>query len=189
MCRNGDAGRAGIRCRSRRPRPRRIRRGQPVSIDRNEQETDRRRSPLWGRGRAGAVHVPIRRRAELLLHRTQGLRELPHHERPVRLLVTRDRTTATASCVDCHLPHDFVGKYLAKADNGYHHSKGFTLQDFHEPILIKAEERRTSCRPTACAATGTSSTTSLRRRAPPKCALCSLPPRRRTWGAGLTPGP
>ena len=42
-----------------------------------------------------------------------------------------------ATCVDCHLPHDFVGKYLAKALNGYHHSKGFTLQDFHEPILIK----------------------------------------------------
>jgi cytochrome c nitrite reductase small subunit len=42
-----------------------------------------------------------------------------------------------ARCIDCHLPHDFVGKYLAKASNGYHHSKGFTLQDFHEPILIK----------------------------------------------------
>ena len=42
-----------------------------------------------------------------------------------------------ARCVDCHLPHEFIGKYLAKAENGYHHSKGFTLQDFHEPILIK----------------------------------------------------
>jgi cytochrome c nitrite reductase small subunit len=44
---------------------------------------------------------------------------------------------ATARCVDCHLPHAFVRKYLAKAENGYHHSKGFTFQDFHEPILIK----------------------------------------------------
>ena len=42
-----------------------------------------------------------------------------------------------ARCVDCHLPRDTVEKYLAKALNGYHHSKGFTLQDFHEPILIK----------------------------------------------------
>jgi|SRR4051794_19599898 len=42
-----------------------------------------------------------------------------------------------ARCVDCHLPHETVQKYLAKASNGYHHSKGFTLQDFHEPILIK----------------------------------------------------
>ena len=42
-----------------------------------------------------------------------------------------------AVCVDCHLPHTFVAKYLAKADNGYRHSKGFTFQDFHEPIMIK----------------------------------------------------
>ena len=42
-----------------------------------------------------------------------------------------------ARCVDCHLPHDTVAKYLAKASNGYHHSKGFTFQDFHEPIMIK----------------------------------------------------
>jgi len=42
-----------------------------------------------------------------------------------------------AKCVDCHLPHDFVGKYVAKAENGYHHSKGFTFMDFHEPIMIK----------------------------------------------------
>lgn len=44
---------------------------------------------------------------------------------------------AAAGCVDCHLPHALVPKYLAKASNGYHHSKGFTFQDFHEPILIK----------------------------------------------------
>jgi cytochrome c nitrite reductase small subunit len=41
-----------------------------------------------------------------------------------------------ARCVDCHLPHALVPKLLAKASNGYHHSKGFTLQDFHEPIRI-----------------------------------------------------
>lgn len=45
----------------------------------------------------------------------------------------------TATCVDCHLPHDFIGKYLAKAENGYYHSKGFTFQDFPEPIFIKAK--------------------------------------------------
>jgi cytochrome c nitrite reductase small subunit len=41
-----------------------------------------------------------------------------------------------AGCVDCHLPQAFVSKYLAKAENGWFHSKGFTLQDFPEPILI-----------------------------------------------------
>jgi cytochrome c nitrite reductase small subunit len=49
---------------------------------------------------------------------------------------------AAAKCVDCHLPHDVVGKYIAKGENGYHHSKGFTLQDFHEPILIKERNAR-----------------------------------------------
>ncbi len=47
-----------------------------------------------------------------------------------------------ATCVDCHLPHDFVGKYLAKAENGYNHSKAFTLQDFHEPIKITPKNSR-----------------------------------------------
>ena len=39
--------------------------------------------------------------------------------------------------MDCHLPHEIIPKYLAKAENGYHHSKGFTFGDFHEPIMIK----------------------------------------------------
>ncbi|MBT3293949.1 MAG: cytochrome c nitrite reductase small subunit [Verrucomicrobia bacterium] len=47
-----------------------------------------------------------------------------------------------ATCVDCHLPHAFVPKYIAKAENGYHHSKGFTLEDFHEPIMIKDKNHR-----------------------------------------------
>lgn len=47
-----------------------------------------------------------------------------------------------ATCVDCHLPHDILGKYLAKSENGYHHSKGFTLQNFHEPIMIKSKNSR-----------------------------------------------
>jgi cytochrome c nitrite reductase small subunit len=49
---------------------------------------------------------------------------------------------ATARCVDCHLPHEFVAKYIAKAENGYHHSKAFTFQDFHEPIMIKEKNKR-----------------------------------------------
>lgn len=47
-----------------------------------------------------------------------------------------------ATCVDCHLPHSLVEKYLAKADNGYRHSKAFTFQDFHEPIMINARNSR-----------------------------------------------
>jgi len=43
---------------------------------------------------------------------------------------------AAATCNDCHVPHDLVGKYVAKVDHGYRHSKAFTFQDFHEPIRI-----------------------------------------------------
>jgi cytochrome c nitrite reductase small subunit len=43
---------------------------------------------------------------------------------------------AVATCNDCHVPQELVPKYLAKARNGYFHSKAFTLQDFPEPIRI-----------------------------------------------------
>ncbi|CAG0963689.1 cytochrome c nitrite reductase small subunit [Phycisphaerales bacterium] len=43
---------------------------------------------------------------------------------------------ANATCNDCHVPQDLVGKYATKMDHGYRHSKGFTFQDFHEPIRI-----------------------------------------------------
>jgi cytochrome c nitrite reductase small subunit len=52
----------------------------------------------------------------------EGWQKGPHH--------------AVATCNDCHVPHDFFGKWLSKGLNGFHHSKAFTLQDFHEPIQI-----------------------------------------------------
>lgn len=42
-----------------------------------------------------------------------------------------------AVCVDCHLPTSLPEKLAVKALNGYYHSKGFTFQDFKEPIRIK----------------------------------------------------
>jgi cytochrome c nitrite reductase small subunit len=42
-----------------------------------------------------------------------------------------------AVCNDCHLPGDLVGKTVAKALNGYNHSKAYTLQNYAEPIAIK----------------------------------------------------
>jgi cytochrome c nitrite reductase small subunit len=44
-----------------------------------------------------------------------------------------------ATCNDCHIPHELIPKYWVKMENGYWHSKGFTLQDFHEPIQIRAK--------------------------------------------------
>ena len=42
-----------------------------------------------------------------------------------------------AVCIDCHLPHSLVAKYLTKAENGYRHGKLFTTQTFEEPITVK----------------------------------------------------
>ena len=53
-----------------------------------------------------------------------------------------------AVCVDCHLPHSFFGKWYAKAENGYRHSKEFTAQTFFEPIFVKPAGReilQTNC--------------------------------------------
>ena len=53
-----------------------------------------------------------------------------------------------AVCNDCHLPRGFVGQYVAKALNGFNHSKAYTLQNFAEPIAIKPFNAP-SCRRTA----------------------------------------
>jgi cytochrome c nitrite reductase small subunit len=47
-----------------------------------------------------------------------------------------------AVCNDCHLPHNSLGKWVTKADNGFFHSLAFTLENFHEPIQIKPRNRR-----------------------------------------------
>jgi cytochrome c nitrite reductase small subunit len=49
---------------------------------------------------------------------------------------------SVAVCNDCHVPHDFIGKYYTKARNGFWHSFYFTTQSFHEPIQITAGSRR-----------------------------------------------
>jgi cytochrome c nitrite reductase small subunit len=49
---------------------------------------------------------------------------------------------AVATCNDCHVPHEFTAKWLTKAENGFRHSKGFTLQDFPEPIRITPRNSR-----------------------------------------------
>jgi cytochrome c nitrite reductase small subunit len=42
-----------------------------------------------------------------------------------------------ATCNDCHVPHSFVRKWLAKAEHGWNHSKAFTTGDYHDPIEVK----------------------------------------------------
>lgn len=47
-----------------------------------------------------------------------------------------------AVCNDCHLPHDPIGKWVTKADNGFFHSLAFTTGDYQNPIRIKERNRR-----------------------------------------------
>ncbi len=47
-----------------------------------------------------------------------------------------------ATCNDCHMPHNFVGKWLAKADNGLFHSLAFTTNNYPQPLQIKTRNAR-----------------------------------------------
>ena len=64
---------------------------------------------------------------------------------------TRSSHHAVATCNDCHVPHHFPAKYLTKMENGWNHSKKFTLQNFKDPIrirptnLIKLQENCVLC--------------------------------------------
>lgn len=53
----------------------------------------------------------------------------------------RSSHRAAAGCADCHMPHDFVGKYAAKASNGFWHSLAFTTGNFPDPLQIKPHNR------------------------------------------------
>ena len=48
---------------------------------------------------------------------------------------------SVAVCNDCHTPAGFVGKYAAKASNGFWHSFAFTTGRFPEPLKIKPHNR------------------------------------------------
>jgi len=49
---------------------------------------------------------------------------------------------AVATCNDCHTPHNFVGKYVVKAKNGFWHSFYFTTGRFPDPLRITEGNRR-----------------------------------------------
>jgi cytochrome c nitrite reductase small subunit len=49
----------------------------------------------------------------------------------------RSSHRAAATCNDCHTPEGLVGKYAAKASNGFWHSFAFTSGRFPDPLRIK----------------------------------------------------
>ena len=48
---------------------------------------------------------------------------------------------AVAACNDCHTPHNFIGKYVTKARNGFWHSFYFTTGRFPDPLRITEDNR------------------------------------------------
>ena len=48
----------------------------------------------------------------------------------------------TATCNDCHTPHDVIGKYVTKARNGFWHSFYFTTGRYPDPLRITERNRR-----------------------------------------------
>ena len=49
---------------------------------------------------------------------------------------------AVATCNDCHTPHNIVGKYLTKANNGFWHSFYFTTGKYPDPLRITPRNHR-----------------------------------------------
>lgn len=48
---------------------------------------------------------------------------------------------AVATCGDCHLPHDFVGKWIAKAQSGVAHAYAFTFKLNDLPTNLSANAK------------------------------------------------
>ena len=66
--------------------------------------------------------------------------------------------TAVATCVDCHLPHDFVGKYVAKARERLAPLEGVHAAGLPRADPDQGEATRRSCSATASPATASSRT-------------------------------
>ena len=49
---------------------------------------------------------------------------------------------AVAVCNDCHAPHDMIGKYIVKAENGWRHSVAFTTGRHPDPMRITPRNAR-----------------------------------------------
>jgi cytochrome c nitrite reductase small subunit len=50
--------------------------------------------------------------------------------------------SAWTTCSDCHTPHDFIPKYLVKAQSGYHHVTAFSFGNIPNAIRAKEESRQ-----------------------------------------------
>ena len=58
---------------------------------------------------------------------------------------------SAATCNDCHTPHNIIGKYAVKANNGFWHSFYFTSGDYPDTIEITKFDHRSQRTPAAAA--------------------------------------
>lgn len=79
---------------------------------------------------------------------------------------------AHAACNDCHVPHDLIGKYATKVEHGFRHSKGFTLDDFHEPIRMTPGSRAVVLHNCVRCHDGLVAELNARASEPPDCIRC-----------------
>jgi len=49
---------------------------------------------------------------------------------------------AVATCNDCHTPHNLLGKYAVKAENGFWHSFYFTTGNYPDVVRARPVSRR-----------------------------------------------
>jgi len=54
---------------------------------------------------------------------------------------TKSSHRLAATCNDCHTPHNFIGKYAVKANDGFFHSFYFTTGKFPDVIQITKFDR------------------------------------------------
>lgn len=62
----------------------------------------------------------------------------------------RKSSHRSVTCNQCHLPHDLVGKYLGKIDNGFRHSYAFTFKDTQTLEITPSNLRRLNANCLAC---------------------------------------
>ncbi|MDR0664555.1 MAG: cytochrome c nitrite reductase small subunit [Helicobacteraceae bacterium] len=62
------------------------------------------------------------------------------------------------ACVDCHLPREGIGKYAAKARDGFNHAVAFAFETFEQAIVISDDgAKRVQANCVACHASLASS--------------------------------
>lgn len=78
----------------------------------------------------------------------------------------------TVACNDCHVPHTFVRKWYAKAENGFRHSWAFTFENVQRLRITPTDLRRLEENCVRCHAGFVAAVRSAAPGAAPRCAVC-----------------